>query len=93
MNEHVSSVAESQFVVGADLMLYTKLVPKIGSMLKLRTNAKQHSIARFTAISNIRLNQDEHHVVFYNKYFSIPSNTNKIIQKCSYRFRPQFTIV
>jgi len=68
-NKPVSSITESQFVVSAYLMLYTKLVPKIESILELRTNAKQHSIARYTANSNSRLNQDEHHVAFNNKSF------------------------
>ena len=44
MNKAVSSVTENQFAVSADLLLYTKLVPKIGSILELRTNAESTTL-------------------------------------------------
>ena len=80
----VSSVTDRQFVVSADLIFYTKLVPNIGSIVELRTNARQHSTERHMTISIYHLNQDEYHVVFNNKSLYRQSNTNMFIQKSSY---------
>ena len=74
MNKAVSSVTENQFDVSADLLLFTKLVPKIGSILELRTNARQHNIVRLMTSCNCRLNQDEQHVAFNSYFFTSVQN-------------------